>query len=88
MRGARIVITIVVLLLWGLFVPVAMAADHCAAMSGMCEGPCGASSTATAPTVPAPAGLVGRASSMALPAVPQLAPPPLELPPKSLALSA
>lgn len=88
MKGLRVAIVLVVVLLWGLWVPAAMAADHCAAMSGMCEGPCGASSTVTGPTVPAFTGLVSRAPSMPLPAVPQPAPPTLELPPKSLALSA
>lgn len=88
MNGLRAAVVVVVVLLWGLFVPVAMAADHCAAMSGMCEGPCGASSTVAGPTVPAFSGLVSRAPSVPLPAVPQPVPPTLELPPKSFALSA
>ena len=88
MKGLRIAIVVAVVLLWGVFVPVAMAADHCAAMSGMCEGPCGASSTVAGPTVPAFTGLVSCAPFVPLPAVPQPAPPTLELPPKSLALSA
>jgi len=88
MKGLRVAVAVVVVLLWGVFVPMAMAADHCAAMSGMCEGPCGASSTVAGPTVPASAGLVSLAPFMPLPAVPQAAPPTLELPPKSLALSA
>ncbi len=81
-------VAVLVVLLWGVFVPIAMAADHCAAMSGMCEGPCGASSTVASPTVPASTGLVSNAPSVPLPAVPQVAPPTLELPPKSLSLSA
>jgi len=81
-------VAVLVVLLWGVFVPIAMAADHCAAMSGMCEGPCGASSTVVGPTVPASTGLVSNAPSVSLPAVPQVAPPTLELPPKSLSLSA
>jgi len=88
MMGLRAAVVVIVILLWGVFVPVAMAADHCAAMNGMCEGPCGASSTVTGPTVPAFTGLVSRAPSVPLPAVPHLAPPTLELPPKSPALSA
>ena len=88
MKGLQVTVAIVVVLLWGVFVPVAMAADHCAAMSGMCEGPCGASSTVAGPTVPASTDLVSRAPSLPLPAVPQAAPPALELPPKSFALSA
>lgn len=88
MKGLRAAVVVVVVLLWGVFVPVAMAADHCVAMSGMCEGPCGASCTVVGPTVPAFTGLVSRAPSVPLPAVPQPAPPTLELPPKSLVLSA
>lgn len=88
MKGLRIAIVVAVVLLWGVFVPVVMAADHCAAMSGMCEGPCGASSTVAGPTVPAFTGLVSRAPSAPSPAVPQPVPLTLELPPKSLALSA
>ena len=88
MKGLRATVAVVVVLLWGIFVPMAMAADHCAAMSGMCEGPCGASSTVAGPTVPASTGLVSRAPSMPLPAALQTAPPTLELPPKSLRLSA
>ena len=88
MMGLRAAVVVIVILLWGVFVPVAMAADHCAAMSGMCEGPCGASSTVTGPTVPAFTGLVSRAPSVPLPAVPHPAPPTLELPPKPPALSA
>ena len=84
LRGA---VAVVLLLVWGVFVPVAMAADHCAAMGGMCEGPCGASSTVSAPTVLAFTGLVSRAPSMPAPAVPHSDSPALERPPKSLALS-
>ena len=88
MNGVRIAIVAAVVLLWGVFVPVALAADHCAAMNGMCEGPCGASCAAAGPTVPAFTGLVSRAPSMPLPALPLPVPPTLELPPKSSALSA
>ncbi|HEU4367841.1 MAG TPA: hypothetical protein VFV05_06360 [Methylomirabilota bacterium] len=88
MKGVRVAVAVAVVLLWGLFVPMAMAADHCAAMSGMCEGPCGASSTVTAPTVPASIGLVSHALPAPVPAVPQVERPTLELPPKSLTLSA
>ncbi len=87
MKGLRVAFVVVMIALWGLFVPVAMAADHCAAMSGMCEGPCGASSTVAAPTVPAFTDLVSRAPSALVPATPQSAHPTLELPPRSLSLS-
>jgi hypothetical protein len=87
MQSLRVALVVVVVLLWGLFVPTAMAADHCAAMSGMCEGPCGASSTVTAPTVPTLIGLVGRAPSAAVPAAPQPERLTPEQPPRSLLLS-
>ena len=87
MKCLRDALTVVLLLVWGMFVPVAMAADHCAAMGGMCEGPCGASSTVSAPTVPASTDVVSRAPSMAAPAVPHSDRPAIERPPKSLALS-
>jgi hypothetical protein len=88
MTGLRIVVVVVLIVLWGLWVPAAMAADHCAAMSGMCEGPCGASCTVTGPTVPAWTGLVSRALSRPLPALPQPVPLTLEPPPRPLAPSA
>jgi len=36
MHALRIAMTLLVILVWGLFVPFAMAADHCAAMGSMC----------------------------------------------------
>lgn len=88
MLALRIVVTLLVILVWGLFVPFAMAADHCAAMGSMCEGPCGASSTATAPAVPAYTVLVSAAPSNPVPVVPQSDRTTLEPPPKSLVHSA
>jgi hypothetical protein len=88
MSHLRVAVTIVLALVWGLFVPVAMAVDHCAAMGGMCEGPCGASSTVATVTVPADTDLVTRAPSVIAPTVPQFERAVLELPPKSLAPSA
>jgi hypothetical protein len=88
MKGLRVAITIVVVVLWGMFVPAAMAADHCAAMGGMCEGPCGASCTVTPPAVPAVTDRVTRAPSLPVPAIPQSDGTALELPPKSVAPSA
>jgi hypothetical protein len=88
MHALRIAMTLLVILVWGLFVPFAMAADHCAAMGSMCEGPCGASSTATAPAVPGYTVLVSRAPSMPAPAVPQSDRSTLEPPPKLLVHSA
>jgi hypothetical protein len=88
MNGFRAVLAVVLILVWGLFVPVAMAADHCAAMNYMCEGPCGASTPATAPTVATATGLVSLVRSAPAPAVPQIDRPAVEPPPKSLVLSA
>jgi hypothetical protein len=88
MNGLRAAIGVALILVWGLFVPVAMAADHCAAMNHMCEGPCGASASATAPTVPAVIGLVSLVGSTLVPAVPQIDRPAQEPPPKSFVLSA
>ena len=87
MKYLRVAVTVILLLVWGVFVPVAIAADHCAAMGGMCEGPCGASSTVSAPTVPPSTDLVSRAPSMPAAAVPHSDRPALERPPKSLSLS-
>jgi len=88
MKGFRAALAVVLVLVWGLFVPVAMAADHCAAMNYMCEGPCGASAPATPPTVPAVIGLVSLVRAAPAPAVPQIDRPAVEPPPKSLVLSA
>lgn len=88
MNGVRVVLAVVLVLVWGLFVPVAMATDQCAAMNYMCEGPCGASAPATAPTLPVVIGLVSLVRSTPAPAVPQIDRPAVEPPPKSLVLSA
>ena len=87
MNGLRAALVVVLLLVWGLFVPVAMAADQCAAMNYMCEGPCGASAPATPPTVPAVIGLVSLVRSAPAPAVPQIDRSAVEPPPKPLVLS-
>jgi hypothetical protein len=87
MKGLRVAVVVVIIALWGIFVPVAMAIGHCAAMSGMCEGPCGASCTAAAPTVPAFTDLVSPAPSAPAPATPQPSHPTLELPPRPPSLS-
>jgi hypothetical protein len=87
MQSVRVALVVVVVVLWGLFVPAAMAADHCAAMSGMCEGPCGASSTVTAPALPTLTGLVGRAPAAVVPVAPQPERSTPEQPPRSPLLS-
>jgi hypothetical protein len=88
MRRLRVAITLVLVLLWGAFVPAVLAADHCAAMSGMCEGPCGASATVTPPAAPAAGQVVCRAPVAAAPVPLQLDRPAPEPPPKSPARSA
>jgi hypothetical protein len=83
----RVAVVVVLLLVWGAFIPVAMAVDHCAAMGGMCEGPCAASATATPPVMPTATDLVSHAPVEPVPPVPQLELSSLEPPPKSLARS-
>lgn len=87
MSTLRAALAVALVLVWGVFVPVAMAADHCAAMNYMCEGPCGASAPATPPTVPAIIGLVSLVRSAPAPAVPQIERPAVEPPPKLRVLS-
>jgi hypothetical protein len=84
----RAAVVLMLVLVWGVFVPMAMAADHCAAMGGMCEGPCAASVTVTPPVVPAATYLVRRAPVESAPPILQLELSCLEPPPKSLSLSA
>lgn len=84
----RAAVVVMLLLVWGVFVPMAMAADHCAAMGGMCEGPCAASATVTPPAVPTAIYLLSRAPAEPAPPILQLELSCLEPPPKSLSLSA
>lgn len=85
MKRYRLVVAVIVVVLWGLSAPLAMASNNCMAMGAMCEGPCGASPGALAqwvdaiPVDPAMPGIMlvpGHASAAPL-KVP-------ELPPKSL----
>ena len=56
MGHLRLAIVILTVLVWGLFVPVAMASSDCMAM---CDGPCGASAQiVTAPIAPPVIALV------------------------------
>ena len=56
MGYARLAVVVMVVLVWGLFVPVAMASSDCMAM---CDGPCGASAhIVTAPVAPPVIALV------------------------------
>jgi hypothetical protein len=47
----RVLVTVLVIVVWGVFTPVAMATDHCFLMGGDCEAPCGASSYVAAAPV-------------------------------------
>jgi hypothetical protein len=49
MKSWRVILAVVAVVVWGLSAPLAMASDHCMAMGAVCEGPCGASTCATAP---------------------------------------
>ena len=51
MDRVRLAVVIVTVLVWGLFVPVAMASSGCMAM---CDGPCGASAQIVAAPVAPP----------------------------------
>ena len=56
MGHLRLAVVILTVLVWGLFVPVAMASSDCMAM---CDGPCGASAQiVTAPIAPPVIALV------------------------------
>lgn len=81
MRGVRPAVVLTIVLISGLFVPVAMASSDCLMMSAMCEGPCGALVAVSAPTAPRTVLLVSDAPSAEAPAVPEseafvLEPPP------------
>lgn len=88
MSGQRS-IAIVVLVMWVLLGPIAMAFTGCAIMGAMCEGPCGISACGiVAPTVsiaPAPASPAYTVVDGQLPAISVSG---LEPPPKSLFRSA
>jgi hypothetical protein len=84
MRFMQILVVLVLIAVWGAFVPVAMAVDHCAAMGAMCEGPCAASVTVTPPAVPTGTDLVSSAPVDPTPSVAPLELSSVEPPPKSL----
>jgi hypothetical protein len=83
MRPAR-VITLALVILWGLFVPIAMASGLCAMMGVSCEGPCGASLAPSVPTAPTATGLVTSTFLTSQPAAPSLEQAVPEPPPRSL----
>jgi len=85
---ARTILVVMVLAVWVLAAPLASASGACAAMGGMCEGPCGAASCGspmlvTETVLPLAASLIVLASDRAPSAVVRLP----DLPPKSPLLS-
>ena len=55
MGYVRLAVVIITVIVWGLFVPVAMASSDCMAM---CDGPCGASAHIVTPVAPPVIALV------------------------------
>jgi hypothetical protein len=87
--SSRCVIAVLVLAIWVLLGPIAMAFSGCAVMGAMCEGPCG--TTACAIAAPTMSGALGLLSSFEVTAdreLPANIPAGLEHPPKSLLHSA
>jgi hypothetical protein len=80
MSLARLAIVAVTILVWGLFVPLAMASSDCMAM---CDGPCGApASTVSAPAAPSVIALVTPAYVEAVSSTAAIDPRSPEPPPK------
>jgi len=89
MNALRVTLTVFLVGVWLLAAPLAMASDHCLAMSAMCEGPCGLMSGIVASTIvmatPEPLAAAGPAVTSSLPRAIFAA---LEPPPKSASRSA
>lgn len=84
MRVLPRAVTLSVLIVWVLFGPIGMAFDGCAAMGGMCEGPCAPTTTALAPLPPSALLPLVEMVTVATPgAVPAVALAVPDLPPKS-----
>jgi hypothetical protein len=79
----RVLVTVLLIVVWGMFTPLAMATDHCFLMGGACETPCGASSCLVAAPVSA---VIVEPVAVTDAFIPADAPAPLlgvlELPPK------
>jgi hypothetical protein len=87
--SSRGVVAIVVLALWVLLAPVAMAFSGCASMGAMCEGPCGTTACAiVTPTLSSAPALVAVFDVAIDRELPANTPAGLEHPPKSLLRSA
>jgi hypothetical protein len=80
MSYARLAVIAVTILVWGLFVPVAMASSDCMAM---CDGPCGVSADiVSAPVAPPMIALVTPAYVEAVSSAAAIDPRSPEPPPK------
>ena len=89
-RCIRPLLSVLILVLWLVSGPVAMAFDGCAMMGAMCEAPCGVLSYIVAPTVsniaaPQPLAYL---ESRSTPQPARISAPPLTPPPKSALLPA
>jgi hypothetical protein len=87
--SSRGVIAVLVLAIWVLLGPVAVAFSGCAVMGAMCKGPCG--TTACAIAAPTMSGALGLLSSFEVTVdreLPANIPAGLDHPPKSLLRSA
>ena len=87
-RGNGAVVAIAIVLVWGLVMPMAMAAGLCTMMGALCEGPCGATLAAFGPTAPVAIELVGRAAAAPVPIAPAFERAVPEPPPRSVFPSA
>jgi len=88
MRRGNAVVAIATVLVWGFVMPMAMAAGLCTMMGALCEGPCGATLTASGPTGPVAIDLVGRASTAPVPPAPTFERAVPEPPPRAVFPSA
>ena len=87
--SARGAVVIVVLAVWVLLGPIAMAFSGCPSMAAMCEGPCGAVACATlAPALSSTPALISSLGTAIDDHLPPNVPAGLEHPPKSLLRSA
>src|SRR5437763_14402185 len=83
--GIRPLLSVLILVLWLVSGPVAMAFDGCAMMGAMCEAPCGVLSYIVAPTVTDVAALhpLAYLESRSTQQPPRISPPPRTPPPRS-----
>jgi hypothetical protein len=84
---SRHVLTLVVLAIWIMAGPIAMAFDGCAAMGAMCEGPCGSTACSiTALPVAAVPEVLDAVVAGAVQSAPEGIARAVDLPPRSVSL--